>query len=670
MPHPLRRTVLAAVSAAAILASPTGAPALAGPGHPGLVAGLPPATTPDIVDGHVRGIFDAGAKVVAVGTFTQVRNRDSAVSLPRRYVLAFSKADGRVDTVFAPVVDGVVNAVIAGPAPGTVYLAGRFNSVNGVTRRKLALVNVADGTVVTSFAPPVINGGVNDMAVVGGRLLLGGVFTRIAGQPRNGLAAVSAVTGALDSYLGDIALTEHHNWTEGSTGAKAGVGADKLAASPDGTQLVVIGNFKRANGVLHDQVLKIDLGATAATVANWNTDDYQPRCRAQAFDSWVRDLAFSPDGAYFVIVTTGAPYAGTLCDTAARWEAAATGANASPTWVDYSGGDTLLSVAVTEQAVYVGGHIRFMNNTRGTGGATAGAVGRPSLAALDPLSGVPLAWNPGRHPRGYGVSDLYATAEGLWVGHDTDWMGNHQYRRERIAFLPLAGGYTPHPSTVATLPGRVYQAGGVTGAPVNGIFVRGYDGASSAASLAPVANPDGTPWGATRGAFWVGGTLFYGLNGALYRRTFGGTAFGPPTLVDPYHDPYWDYVVTDSGPTGQTYRGVTTGYYAELANVTGACYVNGRLYYTLNGQSGLFWRWFSPDSGVLGDRFQVPGVTGFADSGGIFVAGGRLYRASRSTGTLSRMSFVNGVPTGTATVVSGPGLDGQDWRGRGVFISP
>ena len=77
----------------------------------------------------------------------------------------------------------------------------------------------------------------------------------------------------------------------------------------------------------------------------------------------MRDVAYSPDGSYFVVVTTGAPYAGTLCDTAARWETAATGADLQPTWIDYTGGDTLLSVGISEQAVYVGGHIRWLNNS-------------------------------------------------------------------------------------------------------------------------------------------------------------------------------------------------------------------------------------------------------------------------------------------------------------------
>ena len=160
---------------------------------------------------------------------------------------------------------------------------------------------------------------------MGGRLLVGGIFTTAgAANPRGGLASLNATTGALDSYL-TTALTVNHNW-DGVSGARAGVGAEKLAVSPDGSRLVVIGNFKNADGVPHDQIVRLDLGTAGATVADWNTDRYTPRCRWQSFDSYMRDAAFAPDGSYFVVVTTGAPYAGTLCDTAARWEADTTGA--------------------------------------------------------------------------------------------------------------------------------------------------------------------------------------------------------------------------------------------------------------------------------------------------------------------------------------------------------
>ncbi|MGW4296502.1 malectin domain-containing carbohydrate-binding protein [Micromonospora chersina] len=843
-PSALGRRVLVALATVALTAAglaPAG-PAAAAPDHSTLVRATPSTASPDIMDGTVDAIHDAGTKIIVAGSFTRVQNRGSDVDITRNYLLAFDKATGTVDTAFAPTVDNEVYAVVAGPTAGTVFVAGKFNTVNGVTRRKVALLNVATGAVVTSFAGPAFNGLVNDIALVGGRLLVGGIFTTAGNpNPRGGLASLNASTGAVDTYL-TTALTEHHNY-DGVSGANAGVGAEKLAVSPDGTKLVVIGNFKKADGVLHDQIVKLDLGATTATVADWNTNRYTPRCAWWAFDSYMRDIAFAPDGSYFVVVTTGAPNGGTLCDAAARWEAGATGTDLQPTWVDYTGGDTYLSVGISEQAVYVGGHFRWLNNSYGGDSAQAGAVGRASIAALDPRTGLPLSWNPGRHPRGIGASEMLVTPAGLWVGSDTSWIGNFQYRRERIAFFPLTGGAAPHPTTTATLPGNVYRAGvpaptnvlyrvnaggplvastdsgpdwaaddggnpspyhnagsstagfapvgavdatvpagtpaalysderwdpagdpemswqfpvpagtevqvrlylanrydgtaaagsrvfdvalegttvlddldlsaGVghnvgtmrpftvvsdgtinvdfrhvvenplidgieivkTGAPPAGtgneVEVRSYDGVTTVGAASPVAVPDGTAWSTARGAFWVGGTLFYGMNGSLWRRTFDGSTFGPASAVDPYHDAYWDAVETDSGPAGQTYAGVTNNFYSEIPNVSGMFYSGGRLYYTLAGQGGLFWRWFTPDSGVVGaEKFTVAGVSGFADAGSVFLAGSTLYKVNRSTGDLSATDWAGGAPVAAFTVRSGPAVDGVDWRAKAVFVGP
>ena len=842
-PSALTRRVLAALVAVALTAAglTSAGAASAAPNHTTLVKTVPSTASPDIMDGTVYAIYDAGTKIIAAGSFTRVQNRGSDVDISRNYVLAFDKATGTVDTAFAPTVDNQVYAVVAGPTAGTVFLAGKFNTVNGVTRRKVALVNVGTGALVTSFAGPAFNGLVNDVALVGGRLLVGGIFTSAGTSPRGGLASLNAGTGALDSYL-TTNLTEHHNY-DGVSGANAGVGASKLAVSPNGQQLVVIGNFKNADGVLHDQIVKLDLGTTTATVADWNTSRYTPRCAYWAFDTYMRDVAYAPDGSYFVVVSTGAANPGTLCDAAARWEAGATGNDLQPTWVDYSGGDTFLSVGISEQAVYVGGHLRWLNNSFGTDAAGSGAVGRASIAALDPRSGLPMSWNPGRHPRGVGVSEMLVTPSGLWLGSDTSWIGNFQYRRERIAFFPLTGGTAPHPTTTAGLPGDVYRAGlpaptnvlyrvnaggplvgaadngpdwaadddgnpspyhnsgsstagfgtvgsvdatvpagtptalysderwdpsgdpemkwqfpvpagtqiqvrlylanrydgtsapgsrvfdvaldGVTvlddldlsatvghnvgtmraftivsdgsvdidlghvvenplidgieivkaGPPPAGtgdeVQVRSYDGGSAVGPASTLANPDGTAWSTARGGFWVGGTLFYGMNGTLWRRTFDGTTFGTPKQVDPYHDAYWDTVETDSGPAGQTYVGVASTFYGEIPDVTGMFYTAGRLYYTLAGQSGLYWRWFSPDSGVVGaEKFTVAEVSGFADAGGIFLNGDTLYKVNRSTGDLASTDWAGGVPTGAFTVRSGPAVDGTDWRARAVFVGP
>ena len=151
------------------------------------------------------------------------------------------------------------------------------------------------------------------------------------------------------------------------------------------------------------------------------------------------DVDFSPDGSWFAFVSTGyIPSTGgvgrDLCDAAARFETNIPNP-ARPTWINYTGGDTLHSVAATDVAVYVQGHQRWLNNPQGRNSAGPGAVSREGIGAINPSTGLALSWNPGKE-RGVGGKDLYVTSAGLWVGSDTNLIGGET--RRRIALMPRA----------------------------------------------------------------------------------------------------------------------------------------------------------------------------------------------------------------------------------------
>src|SRR5262249_51986580 len=212
-----------------------------------------------------------------------------------------NKSTGLIDTTFTPALSGPVTAIIAGPTAGTAYIAGQFNTVNGTNRRKVAEINVSTGALVTAFGNAVLSATATALAVANGHLLVGGNFiTASGGVTRNGLVSLNPTTGAVDSYL-TTSLTGHHNYN--GSGAQAAVGVQTMAVTPDGTQLWVIGNFKQADGVTHDQIAKINLGASSAALdTNWNTNSFADRCFDWAFDSWVRDISVSPDGTFFSVV--------------------------------------------------------------------------------------------------------------------------------------------------------------------------------------------------------------------------------------------------------------------------------------------------------------------------------------------------------------------------------
>jgi tricorn protease-like protein len=106
-----------------------------------------------------------------------------------------------------------------------------------------------------------------------------------------------------------------------------------------------------------------------------------------------------------------------------------------------------------------------------------------------------------------------------------------------------------------------------------------------------------------------------------------------------------------------------------MQGVTSMFYSAGRLYYTVSGKKTLFSRSFSPESGIVTeDRRSYSGVD-FSNIAGAFLSGNQLYFASRSDGSLHRVTFAAGsTVTSSNTIVSGPSKDGNDWRARGLFL--
>ncbi|MBA3524728.1 MAG: hypothetical protein H0T85_09300, partial [Geodermatophilaceae bacterium] len=274
-----------------------------------------------------------------------------------------------------------------------------------------------------------------------------------------------------------------------------------------------------------------------------------------------------------------------------------------------------------------------------------------------------------------GTAVLYATSAGLWTGSDTDYIGDFHYLRPKLAFFPL-DGTTARDYSPRSLPANVYVGGPTSGTLGGGSTVgvddlarRWFTGGGSPGEVI-VEPAGGIVWSQVRGAFMLGSTMFYGYaDGTFHRRSFDGIAFGPDVPVDPYNDPEWSSALTGKAG-GQTYRGARPGFYGELPAVTGMFVDGGRLYYSLSGDVNLYSRAFSPDSGTVHPtRVTVPGGT-LGRLSGLFFAGSTVYYVGAADGTLRSRALINGTLSGPAKVVSGPSVDGSDWRGRAVFLGP
>ncbi len=415
---------IAAGGIAVLLAATAMGTADASPAIGRVVSTNPVNYTPNITNGAAYKSAEANGMLYVGGSFTSVTAAAGTTptgTFTRNHILAFNAATGSISTSFAPNVNGDVWAIV--PSGTSLYIGGSFSSVNGVARRGLAKIDATTGAVDTSFNAALTSGNVTEAALVSGRLIISGTF------PKK-ILAVNPASGANTGYI-NVAVT-------GSVASNAGpVEVYRFAVNPAGTKLVGVGNFTTVGGATHYRAFMLDLGSTAASVSAWRYTPLQQMCAASSLPDYMRDVDFSPDGSYFVFVSTGfVPLSGqvgiALCDAASRFETANL-SPARPTWINYTGGDTLHSVAVTDQAVYVQGHQRWLNNPQGRDNAGPGAVSRPGIGALDPVTGKALAWNPTKD-RGVGGKDLLVTARGLWVASDTAHIGHETHMR--IALLP------------------------------------------------------------------------------------------------------------------------------------------------------------------------------------------------------------------------------------------
>jgi len=415
---------IAAGGIAVLLAATAMGTADASPAIGRVVSTNPVNYTPNITNGAAYKSAEANGMLYVGGSFTSVTAAAGTTptgTFTRNHILAFNAATGSISTSFAPNVNGDVWAIV--PSGTSLYIGGSFSSVNGVARRGLAKIDATTGAVDTSFNAALTSGNVTEAALVSGRLIISGTF------PKK-ILAVNPASGANTGYI-NVAVT-------GSVASNAGpVEVYRFAVNPAGTKLVGVGNFTTVGGATHYRAFMLDLGSTAASVSAWRYTPLQQMCAASSLPDYMRDVDFSPDGSYFVFVSTGfVPLSGqvgiALCDAASRFETANL-SPARPTWINYTGGDTLHSVAVTDQAVYVQGHQRWLNNPQGRDNAGPGAVSRPGIGAIDPTTGLALAWNPTKD-RGVGGKDLLVTARGLWVASDTAHIGHET--RMRIALLP------------------------------------------------------------------------------------------------------------------------------------------------------------------------------------------------------------------------------------------
>lgn len=624
--------------------------------HAAVVSESASPFTPGAVDGRVEAIAIDDDTVFVGGTFTQIQEALDGDIIDQAYLFAYSKSTGAIIRDFDPVLNNEVYALQTTGEGAGIFAGGAFTTLNGEINRKglVKIDNFGDRVGGFSARP---DKRVYSMDRAGSTLYIGGNFENISSQPREFLAAVNTITGEVLPSI-DLDFDGVFS-TEDITGFPS---VDDIEVTADNQLMVVVGNFATINGISRPRLALLEIGEQTLP-STWNTDIFDVTCPSRRFPQYIRGIDISPDDSYFVVATNGFRLRGVpACDSVTRFNIDdLSNTSAQPEWVNYTGGDSVYEVAAADHVIYAGGHFEFLNNDRGEGNNRGpGGIARNGLAALDPLNGLPLLdWRSDRNPRGVGTFSLEVQPEGLYIGDDTDFLNDKEH--PKLKFLPVTTNMIPRPG-VPSLPTTILRANN------NTLEGSSFDGTQ----VGVTALISDTNWETVRGAVFLGGQLFHADDdGTLWASSRDADtesiSFGSRLQVDLLG---LDLDESEVGPDDDINLNRLNRMDFQpwqLDQLTGMFFDHeqGRIYYTLENDSRLLWRAFTPSGPLFGDTENAAEDQGdilWSDVRGMDVIDGHLY-FGRTDGRLYRTDINGASPvSGTTQVISGLDIDGNDWN--------
>ncbi|MBM0227075.1 MULTISPECIES: Ig-like domain-containing protein [Micromonospora] len=436
-----------AVRTAAIAALPV-------PGHTGLVPSAPRTDTPRITNGEITDIALIGNRVFIAGSFTSIANV-GATPIAQRSLASYNIDTGKIDTGFRPTFDGSVEAVEAAPDGSSLYVAGSFNTVGGVAKRKIVRLNPVTGAPIAAFTATA-DARATALAVSKTAVYVGGQFTKVNGVSRSGLVALNPTTGAVDSGF-NLPLS-------GGIGVGGLLTVQQLKLTHDDSKLLVVHTGRQIAGQDRYGVGLINTATKA--LLPWRTRLWEDNLSFVGGIQRVFAGDIAPNDSYFVVTSGSGGDRPPINDTAIAFPVTGND-NVQPIWVSRHF-DSVYSVAITETAVYVGGHFSWQESPTsnvpwpgldnvgyGTGQGLSGyglgdqVVRRDHLGALDPKTGTALEWNPGSNSY-EGEKAMLATPRGLFVGGDGNIKGAKTVGRVGFFDLSRAPAASSVDTTIAT----------------------------------------------------------------------------------------------------------------------------------------------------------------------------------------------------------------------------
>ena len=241
-------------------------------------------TATGLIAASISSLAVSGTSLYVAGRFTRY-NGQSANNLAK-----LDLSSGALDTTFSPASNGFdFFAAALAVAGNSLYVGGPFTRYRGAPAASIAKLDLASGNLDTTFSPAANNGfdgGVDALAVSGGSLYVGGLFSSYRGvaNSANGLAKLDLTTGDIDTTFSPPGSATSNGF-DGSV--------ESLAASAG--SLYVGGTFTayrdQASGSLQN-FAKLDLASGALDAA------FTP-AGANGFDADVQTIVFA-GGSLFV----------------------------------------------------------------------------------------------------------------------------------------------------------------------------------------------------------------------------------------------------------------------------------------------------------------------------------------------------------------------------------
>jgi PKD repeat protein len=460
-------------------ANPTVAPTSSGqPNHTRLVPDRPRTNTPRISDGEISDIevIPSLNRVFIAGNFTSIQNNTgtNTTTYQQAGLASYNLTTGLVDAQFRPSFNGGVAAVEASPDGTKLFVGGSFNTVNGVAKQKVASLNLTTGAPLSTFGfSNSTNNQVQSLAATNSTLYVGGRYSRINGVLRTGVAAVNAASGVVDQSF--------DNNLSGGIGVNGQLGVPQLKLTHDETKLLVVHTGRQIDG--QDRLGMGIIDTSTKELLPWRSLLWDENLGRVGGVTRICCADIAPDDSYFVVSSGSGGDAPPISDTAIAYPltpAALQDSDVQPLWISRHF-DSIYSVAITEVAVYVGGHFQFIESPTsddpwpgldnvgyGTGQGLSGyglgdqVVRRDHIAAISPVDGKALEWNPTGGSNSFeGDKAMEATPRGLFVGGDGQFKGG--VRTGRVGFFDFSSVTFPAalPDTTISTPieGRVVADG-------------------------------------------------------------------------------------------------------------------------------------------------------------------------------------------------------------------